>query len=176
LLRGKADDVLNYLKTGEAELALGCNIDDAWDRLDVWPLFTENFQLLVGASHALASRPAVEIDDIRQERLAVRNYCESTVQLIDLLRMRAFDVDHVHEMSAEADLIALLEAGFGVSFFPRSTMSPPTLTRIAVDGFDLSRRVCLYGVAGRQRTAVASALMKMLRAADWSRFEATAPI
>ena len=34
---------------------------------------------------------------------------------------------------------------------------------------DLDSGVHLYGVAGRQRTAVASAMMKMLRAYDWSR-------
>ena len=34
----------------------------------------------------------------------------------------------------------------------------------------LRRTVYLYGVAGRQRTPVASAVLKMLRAADWSRY------
>jgi hypothetical protein len=33
----------------------------------------------------------------------------------------------------------------------------------------LSREGDLYGVAGRQRTAVAALVMKLLRAADWSR-------
>jgi hypothetical protein len=32
---------------------------------------------------------------------------------------------------------------------------------------ELRRTVYLYGVAGRQRTAAASAMLKMLRAADW---------
>ena len=38
-----------------------------------------------------------------------------------------------------------------------------------VNGLALARPVHLYGVAGRQRTAVAALVMKMLRAADWSR-------
>ena len=40
---------------------------------------------------------------------------------------------------------------------------------------ELNRTVYLYGVAGRQRTAVASTLMKMLRAFDWSRYAVAAP-
>jgi hypothetical protein len=44
-----------------------------------------------------------------------------------------------------------------------------------VDKIELNRTVYLYGVAGRQRTAVASTLMKMLRASDWSRYAAPAP-
>jgi len=31
----------------------------------------------------------------------------------------------------------------------------------------MTRTVRLYGVAGRQRTAVATAIMKLLRSADW---------
>jgi hypothetical protein len=41
-----------------------------------------------------------------------------------------------------------------------------------VQDFELKRTIQLYGVAGRQRTAVASAMMKMLRAYDWSSYAA----
>jgi hypothetical protein len=34
----------------------------------------------------------------------------------------------------------------------------------------MRRTVHLYGVAGRERTAVASAVMRMLRGADWSHY------
>ena len=45
--------------------------------------------------------------------------------------------------------------------------------RIVVQDIDLKRTINLYGVAGRQRTPVASAMMKMLRAYDWSRYAAS---
>jgi hypothetical protein len=44
--------------------------------------------------------------------------------------------------------------------------------RIAVNGVEVKRTLHLYGVAGRKRTAVVSAMMKMLRAYDWSRLVA----
>jgi hypothetical protein len=59
-----------------------------------------------------------------------------------------------------------------VALVPRSTQSPATIVRVAVDDIEIKRTVQLYGVAGRQRTAVASAMMKMLRAYDWSRLTA----
>jgi hypothetical protein len=31
----------------------------------------------------------------------------------------------------------------------------------------VSRKVCVYGVAGRQRTAAAAAALKLLRSAGW---------
>jgi DNA-binding transcriptional LysR family regulator len=65
--------------------------------------------------------------------------------------------------------MALVEAGFGLALVPRSDAIPATITRVAVNGIDLRRSVYLFGVAGRERTAVASALLKLVRAADWSR-------
>lgn len=168
LLRGTASEVLEYLKKGEAELAIAGPLDEDWDRLDNWPLFTEGFHLGVTEQHALAQAPTATLDDLRQERLMIRTYCESTENLLGLLRARDFDVARFHEVSAESDLFSLLEAGFGVAFVPHSTQSPPTLKRIEIADIDLQRTVYLYGVAGRQRTAVAGAMMKMLRAYDWS--------
>lgn len=167
ILRGNGAEVLENLKRGDAELGLAAQIGDEWERLDRWPLFTEDFQLLARSTHALAAHPKVALEDLRQERLMLRTYCETTEALLDMLRALDFDVARFHEVSAEGDLLSLLEAGVGTALVPRSTQGPATLVRIAVDGLDLQRTVYLYGVAGRQRTPVASALMKMLRAYDW---------
>ena len=172
ILRGTGSEVLEYLKKGEVELGIAAQIGEEWERLDSWPLFTEEFQLTVNGAHAFAQRPSVELDELQPERLMVRTYCETTQSFLDLLRGREFDVTRFHEVSADSDLIALLEAGLGVAFLPRSAQGPASVARVAVTGIELERTVNLYGVAGRQRTAVASAMMKMLRAYDWSRYAA----
>jgi DNA-binding transcriptional LysR family regulator len=172
LLRGNGSDVLEYLKRGDVELGLAGPIGEEWDRLDGWPLLTERFQLALAAAHSLAKAVPIEIDALRQERMMLRTYCETTQTLLELLQVHDFDVTRFHEVSAEADLISLLEAGFGVAFLPPSTQSPPTLVRTTVSGIEIDRTIYLYGVAGRQRTPVASALMKMLRACDWERLAA----
>lgn len=172
IVRGNGAEVLDNLKRGDVELGLAAQIGDEWERLDRWPLFTEDFQLLVHNTHVLAGRPRISIDDLRQERLMVRTYCETTETLLDMLRAQDFDVTRFHEVSAEGDLLSLLEAGVGVALVPSSTQNPPTLARISVGDLELQRTIHLYGVAGRQRTTVASAMMKMLRAYDWTRYAA----
>jgi len=167
LLRGSSAEVLEYLKSGEVELAIAGPVNEEWDRLDSWTLFTEPFYLTVSSAHALAKSPTVDLDDLREERMMVRTYCETTQTLLDLLRGHEFNVGRFHEVGAETDLLSLLEAGFGVAFVPNSAPSPATLTRLSVAGVELERTIYLYGVAGRQRTAVASSMMKMLRAYDW---------
>ena len=64
-------------------------------------------------------------------------------------------------------MIGLLEAEIGVAVIPDTSPIPETLKRTNVAGLDARRTVHLYRVAGRGRTAVTSAVMRMLRGADW---------
>ncbi|WP_298874557.1 LysR family transcriptional regulator [uncultured Bradyrhizobium sp.] len=165
--RGNSREVADYLKKGEVELGIAAEIEEAWDRLDVWPLFTENFELVVGKDHRLAGSRTIELDDLRPEQLLSRGYCEHSKRISTNLREHGIDVDHSHEISSERDLIELVEADIGVAMVPRSSPVPQDLKRAHVAGLNARRTVCLYGVAGRQRTAVANAVMRMLRGADW---------
>jgi DNA-binding transcriptional LysR family regulator len=169
LLRGTAAEVVELLKSGDAELGIASDIGESWDRLDRWPLFTEDFVLLVNAQHRLARAGAIELAALRQERLLLRSYCEHAAPAAALLRGHGLDVEHSFQITSESDLMSMLASDLGVAIVPRSTSSPDTLARVTINGLNLSRSLHLYGVAGRQRTAVASLVMKLLRAANWSR-------
>ncbi|MDA9434095.1 LysR family transcriptional regulator [Bradyrhizobium sp. CCBAU 51627] len=164
-LRGSSKEVGDFLKKGEAELAIAAEIDEAWDRLDTWPLFTEAFELVVSSGHRLAGRRSISPDDLRSEQLLSRTFCEHSGRVSASLREHG--INHGHEISSERDLIELVEADIGIAMVPHTSPVPETLTRAAVAGLDARRTVSLYGVAGRQRTAVANAVMRMLRGADW---------
>jgi len=169
LARGTAADVVELLKKGEAELAIAGAIDESWERLDKWPLFTERFQLVVNRAHPLAERSKISIDELKGQRFLRRSYSEDAAQTSALLHSHNIDAERGHEVTTDEDLRTLIEANFGVAFAPRSMQTPAALTKVPIDKIELSRTVYVYGVAGRQRTAVAAAMLKMLRAADWSR-------
>jgi hypothetical protein len=99
-----------------------------------------------------------------------RKYCEGSDQLNTSLRENGIDVDRNHEIASERDLIELVEADIGIAVMPLTSPIPSTLKRTPVGGLDARRTVQLYSVAGRERTAVASAIMRMLRGADWQQF------
>jgi DNA-binding transcriptional LysR family regulator len=167
ILRGSGAQLVEYLKAGEAELAVAAAIGDAWDRLDSWTLFEEPFDMVFSRSHRLASQERIALEDLARERFLLRSHCERSSDLAALLRTSGLNADHRHEVSSDQDLLALLEANVGIGFLPRTVKAPADLVRTAVPGLELSRSVCLYGVAGRQRTPVAATFMKMLRAAKW---------
>ena len=170
LLRGTPSQIVDFLKAGDAELAIAGDLGEGWERLDRWPLFTEEFGLIFNARHRLASHPTIVVEDLRQERWLRRAYCEQAEQVDALIRSHDLDLDQGHELTSERDLITLLEADWGVAFAPRSALRSDRLKQAPVRGIELRRTVYLYGVAGRQRSAVGSAILKMLRAADWSRY------
>ena len=168
LLRGTVPELVEHLKRGDAELAIAAEIGEQWERLDKWPLFTERFDLLLNGKHELASKTDLGFDQLRQQRFLRRVYCENAEQASAILRDHNIDIDHGCEVASEQDLLTLVEAQFGVAIAPSSLQTPPTLSRMPIEGLELSRTIYVYGVAGRQRTPVASAMLKMLRAYDWS--------
>ena len=170
LLRGTATDMVELLKKGDAELAIAGTIEETWERLDKWPLFTEPFQLLVNRQHPLAQLPQISIDELRGQKFLQRNYCEDAVHTRAVLRDHGINLECGHDVTTDEDLRVLVEADFGIALAPRSMYSPVDLAKVSVSEIELSRTVYVYGVAGRQRTAVAAAMLKMLRAADWSHY------
>src|SRR5262252_2755036 len=63
-LRGSEREVAELLKKGEAELGIAAELDEAWERLDVWPLFTEDFQLVLSRHHRLADQGYIALEDL----------------------------------------------------------------------------------------------------------------
>jgi DNA-binding transcriptional LysR family regulator len=169
LMRGTAMQLTELMKGGNAELAIASSLDNTWDRLDTWPLFTESFVLAVGAKHNLTGCNSVHFSDLRGEVLLVRTYCEHHDELISMLQSCNFPLDSAHEVASERDLELFLEQGMGVAFVPQNALFSDRVKKIPIFGFAFRRTVSLYGVAGRQRTPVANMIMKMLRANDWSR-------
>src|ERR1700750_174699 len=102
-LRGNASEVAEFLRKGEAELGIAAEISEEWDRLDTWPLFTENFQLVVNRKHPLAAQDTIEFGDLRAEQLLSRNYCEHAARVNASLREHGLDVDRGHEIASERD-------------------------------------------------------------------------
>src|SRR6516165_1619368 len=169
ILRGNGPQIVEHLKAGDAELAVGTSIGEAWDRLDTWKLFDESFDMILSRAHRLGSQETIALDDLKPERFLLRNHCEKCDELAAVLRAKGLNADHRHEVSSDQDLLALLEANIGIGFLPRTVNVPQSLLRTTVEGLELARDVSLYGVAGRQRTPVAATFTKMLRAANWQK-------
>jgi len=167
-LRGTASELNEALKKGDIELAIAGPLGESWERLESWPLFTTGFDLVVHESNPIAARNTVAMDNLRGEKLLSRTYCEVLQPTQDMLRAHGIISNINHAIASDNDLVALLQTNVGVAIVPERFPTERPLKHVHVDGLDLKCAISVYSVSGRQRSVVASTLLKLLRANDWS--------
>jgi DNA-binding transcriptional LysR family regulator len=168
--RGSAAEIARLLKDGEADVAVAGPLGESWERLEAWPMFTEAFELVLGAGHPLALRnePTADLERLRDERFLVQVGGEMAEAQRDRLTAHGLPMEHAHEVETDRDMAALLEAGLGVAIAPASAPRSPGLRRLACPALDLHRTVCVYAVAGRKRSAETTTLLNLARTTDWN--------
>lgn len=167
--KGNAREVGEKLKSGGAEIAIAGRLSEDWNRLDKWRLFEEGYELVVNRKHPLGARNRVGFGDLAKQRLFFRPYCEQADEMATILKSKGIPQTGGDHLLSDQDLIALIGANIGVSLMPESARLKTDLCGLAVEDLTLKRSVYLYAVAGRERSPAANGLMKLLRAADWSR-------
>lgn len=165
---GASHDVLRALKEGATDIAIAGNVEDGWDRLDRWPLFSEGIELEMHSGHPLARNNAIDISDLKGQPLFEQIGCEDRPAVAQWFEEKGAAFDASHEFDSHHDLNSLLQASSGIAIVPISAPISSALTRAKLNGLGLTRTVYAYSVAGRQRTATAAALLSLLRAADYS--------
>ncbi|UVO55308.1 LysR family transcriptional regulator [Sphingomonas sp. SUN039] len=171
LRRGTGAQIAAMLKNGEVDLAIGGPMGESWDRLESWPMFSEAFDLVVGADHPLAMHNDLDLDVelIRDVRFLVHADTDMAEFEAGCLDATGICLDHAHEVDSDRDLEALVVAEFGVAIMPASAMNSARVRHLTCSALDLKRTVAIYSVAGRARSREASALLNLVRSADWSR-------
>lgn len=166
LSHGPAADILKALKGGEVDLAIAGATEESWERLDCWPLFSEGFEIEMHADHPLARVNAIQVGDLNGCVLFKQRGCEDRPMVSRWFEERGGALNASHEFDSHHDLNALLQASSGVAIVPISAPHPPELKRAKIDGLSIMRTIYVYAVAGRQRSAPASAMLNLLRASD----------
>lgn len=166
LNRGSAEAMLEALEAGEVELALVADTSATWERFDRWPLFEEEFVVLSSPAHPLSGRSHVSTADVLAETLIARPYCESMPAVMAELEKRQLTLTTGHKAASDADARTMARQGMGLGLLPRSAVSDREGRPI--DDLGIRRTLYVFAVVGRQRSPAASALLSLLRAADWS--------
>lgn len=167
LHRGDAPKIADDMKSGAVEIALAGPLNDDWDRFDVWPLFTEQFDVVVPHGHPLSSSREIRVESLAGCTILARPHCECHAAVSELLRDADVRESASHDVSSDRDIVALVEAGLGLAIVPASTRHPDSVCRVPIHQARVSRCVSLVSVAGRQRSSAATTLMNFLRSADW---------
>jgi DNA-binding transcriptional LysR family regulator len=118
--------------------------------------------LISTREHRLANSAGFGLEDLYEERIVLPRHAEHLNALAALAPGKGR-----HDAWSDPDMAALVGAGLGVAIGPRSFTRPKSLAAMPIEGFDLKRTVSAFGAAGRPRSAPATMLINLLRAADW---------
>lgn len=165
--RGSAEQISQQLKDGNVEIALAGPLDNSWDRLESWRLFSESLNVIVPKQHPLAQEKEITMHQLKGEAVLPRTYCECNAQLTELLTDNGIEETNSHNIPSESDLISLVSAGLGVAFAPESTPHHGIVRSVPIGGTSVTRDVSLYSVAGRRRSPASNTLINLLRSTDW---------
>ncbi len=167
IVHGQADEILDLLRDGEAEIAIAGPLNEDWERLDAWPLFEETFSIALAKNDPLAQEKQLSCGQLAHTPLIRQPSCEMRPQAADLLRSTGLFNQFTHDVVTLADQLVLAQAGIGAAVIPTSTHIPKDLVRIPFVDLDLRRTISAYAVAGRRRGPALTAFLNLVRSADF---------
>ncbi len=168
LLHGGGAEILDLLKQGRAEIAIAGPIDDAWERLDHWPLFEEPFELAVRDDHPLALDNEVTLEKLQKFPVFCQGGCEMHDTAARMITGKGLSTANMHEVVTYHDLMALVSKGVGAAIAPRSAPKAENMRRAPIAELPLVRTVSVYAVAGRRREIAGAAFLNLLRSSEFA--------
>lgn len=136
------------------------------ERLNRWPLYTENCVAVLPAEHRLAMLNTVTAQDILDETILIGEHCGGYANA--LARVTGFSYRLQRCNGAAAQLLELVAAGLGIALLSERLRFASALSVRRFTEPDLSRRVLLTAVAGRPLNAAAVSFIKLCRAQAFS--------
>ena len=159
VMRGSNEEILEYLKSGEASLAVSDLDLGTWERLDSWLIDREPYALVANRFHRIADDGPVSLATLVKERLICLPYCSLAHELIDMAEQDEQANPRVCQVDSLADIFTLLKLNAGVAVLPRTLELPESLVRVNSNGIGLEHDTRLYAVAGRRRGRPAQAFV-----------------
>ncbi|HET8843854.1 MAG TPA: LysR family transcriptional regulator, partial [Ktedonobacteraceae bacterium] len=122
---GNTGNISQRVASGDLDIGL-CSLPEAHLGLDFELLFLEKLVLLLPQEHPLAQLPVIQLQDLKGQRLllkertcAYREVIESTLQRYRINPYSGLEIGSM-EM-----VLHLVQAGMGIAFVPRISVTPP---------------------------------------------------
>lgn len=151
VMRGSNEEILEFLKAGDASLAISDSDIGTWERLDSWIIDREPYVLVANERHPLATAQPVPMAELFRQRLICLPYCSLAKDLLEMADQEGETSGSFCEVATMFDIFALLQLNAGVALLPREQKLPEGLVHLQTEGMELAHDTRLFAVAGRRR-------------------------
>jgi DNA-binding transcriptional LysR family regulator len=156
------------LLAGDLEAAIYCLPGEPpHERTHVMPLFREQMVIAVCRSHAFSRKKIVKGADLNGEAYLDRINCEFTGYADRLFSERAIDGPTVYQSERDDWILAMIAAGMGYGFLPRSSADFPGVVYRPIVEPEFWRTVNLVTVRGRRHSPAVGALVREVMRTRW---------
>jgi DNA-binding transcriptional LysR family regulator len=164
-----APDLQERLLEGGLHAAIYCLPDQVDDRLHYLPLFREQFFIVLGPRHHLATRNAVRVSDLNGERYLNRINCEQMNLARDIFARHGTKVERIYRSERDDWILAMAAAGLGFAFMPQYSITEQSdiVVRPLIEP-EFWRQVNLVTVRGRPHSPAIGALVREAMRTQWT--------
>ena len=164
-----APDLQERLLEGGLHAAIYCWPDQVDERLHYLPLFREQFFVVLGPHHHLATRNAVRVSDLDGERYLNRINCEQMNLARDIFARYGTKVERIYRSERDDWILAMAAAGLGFAFMPQYSITEQSdvVVRPLIEP-EFWREVNLITVRGRPHSPAIGALVREAMRTQWT--------
>jgi LysR family hydrogen peroxide-inducible transcriptional activator len=164
-----APDLQERLLEGGLHAAIYCWPDQVDERLHYLPLFREQFFIVLGPRHHLATRNAVRVSDLNGERYLNRINCEQMNLARDIFARYGTKVERIYRSERDDWILAMAAAGLGFAFMPQYSITEQSdvVIRPLIEP-EFWREVNLVTVRGRPHSPAIGALVREAMRTQWT--------
>jgi DNA-binding transcriptional LysR family regulator len=158
--------LIEAMLTDMLDCALLPDTCDLPERLNRWPLYTDQAVAVLPANHHLCARNSIAARDLLDETLLVGASCGGFAE--QLAGITGFSLRLQTCNGAASQVLDLIAAGLGVALLSdRLRIADPLASRKLTDP-ELPRRILLTCVAGRPLNPAAASFIKLCRAQSFN--------
>lgn len=161
-------EIMSYVRRGEAEFAIDMRTDDIEEGLVTTPLMEDGFVLACRDDHPHAGGGPVDAAELSGMPLMILGARSGTSRVLQAhLTNRATSAKWLYEVQHLSTMVGFLEAGMGVGIIPRMVMRGVASRRLVsrpLHGPGLSRTLELVERRGATLSPAADQLKKMILA------------
>ncbi|WP_293876981.1 MULTISPECIES: LysR family transcriptional regulator [unclassified Sphingomonas] len=145
IVEGKEQDLRSRLARGRIDVALTI-LRDGDAAGGGHHLLTEGYSLALGASHPLAARESVRIEELANDPMIVRRHCELLPETSRFFTAQGIRPFFPARTTSDDKALGYVRAGLGLTVMPDS-FRDPGIARVRLDGFDFTRDIGLVYAA-----------------------------
>lgn len=168
IIDANARQLQTALLAGDLEAAIYCLPGETpHERTHVMPLFREQMVIAVCRSHALAMKKVIAAAHLNGEPYLDRINCEFSGYADRIFAERLIDGPTVYQSERDDWILAMVAAGMGYGFLPRSSAEYPGVVFRPLTEPEFWRTVNLVTVRGRRHSPAVGALVREVMRTKW---------